>query len=135
MSEQLDQLNRELADIQRKLIDLPRDAFAERYELEKRRDGLRKQASEFHTDWDQQRSDADLLTELRALRGQLKSIDRNRINTASQVGGNPGTGAGDGGKGAIDINNAMRNAQGTAQVEARVARIVAVLEERGVKIV
>lgn len=134
MAEKLDSITRRLADVQRRLLDLPSDAFAERYELQRQQDALREEAAAFHDELDASRSDADLISELRGLRDQLRSIANSQINTASQVGGNPSGGAGDGGKGAIVINAAMRQAQGIDRVKARIAQITQILERRGVEI-
>ena len=54
-------VTRELADIQRALLDLADDAFAERYELLKRQDELRAIARSADNPMDQSRSSHDLL--------------------------------------------------------------------------
>ena len=82
--EHLDDVTAQLADVQRKLLDLPDDAFAERYALQKQQDALREQASQFREDWDAQRPTDELLAELAARRAQLKTIEDQRIDMVSQ---------------------------------------------------
>ena len=80
-------VTRELADIQKALIDLPDDAFAERFELRKRQDELRAIARSVDNPLDASRSDEDLLGELRALRDQMKSIEKQRIDLVQPLRG------------------------------------------------
>jgi hypothetical protein len=135
MSDQnLDRVTQELADIQRSLIDLPDDAFAERFELQKRQDALREEAAQFRQDWDKQRSDSDLLAELAAMRSRLASIESQKIDLVTQSGFASEAGPGADGLGAIGINIGIGEAHGAGDIQARIGRLKNILEERGVDV-
>jgi hypothetical protein len=133
--EQLDDVTAQLAEVQGKLLDLPDDAFAERYALQKQQDALREQASQFAEDWDAQRPTDELLAELAARRSQLKAIEDQRIDMVSQSGGGSAANApGADAYGAGDINTGIAQAQGLGDVEERIGRIKGILRERDVAI-
>lgn len=133
--EHLDDVTAQLADVQRKLLDLPDDAFAERFALQKQQDALREQASQFREDWDAQRPTDELLAELAARRAQLKTIEDQRIDMVSQSGGGTGANAaGADGFGAGAINTGIGQAHGLGDIEARIGRIKGILTERDVAI-
>ena len=133
----LETITAQLAALQRELLDLPSDAFAERYELQKQQDVLRAQASQFREDWDRQRPTDELLAELAARRSQLKAIEGQRINLVTQAGGG-GTGgtspAGASSYGGVDINLGIGDAQGSGDIQARIGLIKGILEERDIDI-
>ena len=54
------EINRKLADVQDRLIALPEDAFAQRWELRKEQDELREQAREFAYAVDEDKFDDEL---------------------------------------------------------------------------
>ena len=128
----LDQITQQLAEVQRRLLDLPSDAFAERYQLQKQQDGLRAEAARFRKDWDEQRPDSNMLAELQALRSKLETIEGQKIDLVVQLGGGEGSGPGSSGWGAVGINNAILDAQGAGDIRARIGRILGILEDRGV---
>lgn len=130
----LDDLTRELASIQDQLLALPADAYAERYSLEKRRDQLRSDAATFRDDLDGDRPDADLLRELKALRGQLSALEGQRIDLVVQSGGGSASGTGSDGLGGFALNQAVDQAQGLDKVRARISHVVQQLERRGVDV-
>lgn len=84
----LDRVTQELAETQDALLALPDDAFADRYELLKRRDALRDQAAVFHQDRDAGRPLVDLRSELEALRARRESILSASTGFATSKGGN-----------------------------------------------
>ncbi len=128
-----DELGLRLAQIQDALLALPDDAFAEKYELRKERDRLRDEAAGHAGELETQRSDADLLAELGALRQQLAVLNRQKIDLVSQAGGGSGTGE-MGNLGGTNINLRMMQASGADQIQARIGRIIGILTDRGVEI-
>jgi hypothetical protein len=125
----LDALNRELAGIQDELLALADDAFAERFALQKRQDELRERAAAFHQDWDSQRSTEELQAELKALRGQLKGIEDQKIDLTMQGGGS-GPGGHGSGWGGVSLNQGLLEAQGANRVHARIGVIKGILADR-----
>ena len=126
----MDQLRQELAEIQEKLIELPSDAFAERYELRTRQDELRDKVASFSQDRDADRSDQELLEELSALHTRHKQIVRSRIDLVGQSSGGSGAGPGAGAYGVDDINRGIAAAAGASEIEARITRIKSILADR-----
>jgi hypothetical protein len=133
---ELDGVLAELSDVQDRLLALPGDAFAERYPLLQRRDELRAKAAELRGDRDRDadRTSEDLIRELRALREQRATVEKQRINLVSQTGGGgaPGEG-GMAGLGGVQINAAISGAQGLGSIQARIDRIAGILVNRGVE--
>ncbi len=129
---ELDALNRELAGIQDELFALADDAFAERFALQKRQDELRELAGAFHQDWDSQRSTEELQAELKALRGQLKGIEDQKIDLTMQGGGSGRGGAHGSGWGGVSLNQGLLEAQGANRVHARIGVIKGILADRGI---
>lgn len=68
MGRSLHDITADLARVTDALLAVEPDDFAGRYELLRRQDELRAEADSFHTDFDAQRSTADLLAELAELR-------------------------------------------------------------------
>ena len=131
---EVDAVLRELSDIQDRLIELPVDAFAERYKLRLRRDELRAQAAEFAQDWDAEQSSEDLLAELAAMKERLADAERQRIDVVSQSGGGGTEGPGASGLGGVSLNKAIDEAQGIGDIRVRIERIKDILIGRGVEV-
>ena len=129
----LESITRQLAEIQDRLLALPDDAFAERYELEKRQDALRDAAAEFRSDWDAQRPTEELEAELAALRARLQAIEDERIDMVVQSGGGTLAGPGADGWGGVAINQEIEAAHGAPAIRDRIARIVGLLADRGIE--
>lgn len=129
---ELDELTRELASIQDALLELPPDAFAERYDLQKRQDALRDQAAAFHQDWEAQRPTIELRAELSALRAQLASIEAQRINLVYQAGSGGQDGPSAEGLGGTGLNEGILDAQGADHIHARIGLIKGILTDRGI---
>ena len=128
----LDQVLRELSEVQDRLIALPDDAFAERYELRCRQDELRDQMASFRVDFDARRSTEELLTELSGLRSRMATIEGQRIDMVSQAGGSGGmTGAMTPEEG---LNRKMDEAAGAGEIQSRIGRIKGILIDRGVEV-
>ena len=127
------ELIRKLADVQDRILALPDDAFAQRWELRKEQDDLRSQAQEFAYAMDEDKSDDELLAELRARRDQMKVIERQRIDLVGQAGG--GSMSGEmGNLGGVKINRGIDDAMGLPGIKARIGVIKGVLEDRGVDV-
>ncbi len=123
-----------LADVQKRLLDIPDDAFAEKFELLKERDILRDEAAGFAKKIDSGHSDEDLLRELAALRGQMQSIEGKRIDLVMQAGGGgPSTGE-MGNLGGVKINKGIDDALGMPKIRARIGVIKGTLTDRGVDV-
>ncbi len=122
---------RKLADVQDRILALPSDAFAQRWELRQEQDALREQAREFASAMDDDKFDDELLSELRALRDRMKVIERQRIDLVGQAGG--GSMSGEmGNLGGVKINRAIDNAMGLPAIKARIGVIKGVLKDRDV---
>ena len=125
----LDRMLRELSEVQDRLIALPDDAFAERYELRCRQDELRDQMASYRVDFDAERSTGDLLSELSGLRARLTEIEKQRIDMVQQAGGSGGmTGAMTPEEG---LNRRMDEAAGGGEIRSRIGRIKGILIDRG----
>ncbi len=123
---QLNEVLKELSDVQDALLALPDDAFGEKYELQQRRDELRETAAAFSEDLEAQRSSDDLWVELKALRRQLRALDGQRINLVSQAGSDQMSALG-----GVLLNTAISEGQGVDAVVARIGRIEGILIDRG----
>ncbi|MFV1969565.1 MAG: hypothetical protein ACC683_01025 [Acidimicrobiia bacterium] len=123
-----------LADVQRRLLDLPDDAFAEKYELLKERDQLRDEAAGFAEMIDSERSEDDLLRELAALRNRMKSIEGKRIDLVMQAGSGGASTSEMGNLGGVKINKGIDDAFGLPKIKARIGVIKGTLNDRGVDI-
>jgi hypothetical protein len=127
-------VTRELADIQKQLLDLPDDAFAERFALRQRQDELRAIARSVDNPMDAATSDAQLLAELQALRMQMKSIERQRIDLVGQAGSGGAASGEMGNLGGVKINKGIDDAMGLDKVKARIGVIKGILTDRGVAV-
>lgn len=134
MDEQLklDELNRRLAQIQDRLLELGPDDHAQRYRLKIEQDQLRGQARRFATERDVDRSTEDLKAELRAREKTLDEVRRKMLNAAAQAGGGGGgAGSFEGPLDAFKINNALISGSNAEALMQRIARLETILEERG----
>ena len=129
-----DEITQELADIQRRLIELPDDAFAERYELQTRQDELRAEIRGDSSIMYADRSDESLLDELASLRSEMKAIERQRIDLVQQAGSGGASTGEMGNLGGVAINQGIDEAHGLSQIKNRIGIIKNVLEERGVEV-
>ncbi|MDJ0790992.1 MAG: hypothetical protein QNJ71_03760 [Acidimicrobiia bacterium] len=128
-----DDITRELADIQKQLLDLPDDAFAERYELQRRQDELRAEIRGDSAAMYKDRSDESLLDELAALRGQMKAIEDQRIDLVSQAGSGGASTGEMGNLGGVQINKGIDDAHGLSDIKNRIGIIKNELDARGVE--
>lgn len=128
----LEDLNRRLAEIQDRLLELGPDDFAARYELHTERDRLRDLARRGKSDRDAQRSSEDLRAELKARKAALAEIKKGMVNTGGMAGGGGGgSGSYEGPLDGMKINNAIRSAQGADQLVQRITHLESILQERG----
>ncbi len=130
----IDDLIRELGDIQKQLAELPEDANDERFELRQRQDELRAEARERAGDLDKDRPTSEMLYELDALRHQMKSIEDQRIDLVQQAGSGGSTSGEMGNLGGVQINKGIEEAHGLPKIKARIGRIKGILRDRGVDI-
>lgn len=128
----LEDLNRRLAEIQDRLLELGPQDFAAKYELHTERDRLRHLVGKYASDRDVQRSSEDLRAELGARKAALEEIKKGMVNTGGMAGGGgAGTGSYEGPLDGMKINNAIRSAQGTDQLVQRITHLESILSERG----
>lgn len=127
-------ITKRLADVQRRLLDLPDDAFRQKHELLQERDQLREEASGFADALDAERADEDLLRELTALRGQAKMIEAQRIDLVVQAGSGGASTGEMGNLGGVKINKGIEDAMGLPKIRARIGVIKGHLIDRGIAI-
>ena len=125
-------MTRELADIQKQLLDLPSDAFAERFELQKRQDDLRAEVRGDGRVFYEDRSTESLLSELAALRSQMAAVEAQRIDLVTQAG--TGGVSNMGNLGGVEINKGIDDAHGLPEIKGKIGMIKNILEERGVEV-
>jgi hypothetical protein len=129
----VDSLIRELGEVQDRLIALPDDAFAERFELLKRQDQLREQAALHTAGVDNERPTEDLLAELASLRQRRDALESEHVNVMLQASNIDAAGF-SGNADAAQINRQMDSARGLPQIVSRIGRIKGVLTDRGVEV-
>ena len=127
-------LTARLADVQRRLLDLPDDAFADKYELLKERDKLRDEATQYAGLIDAERPDQELLKELSGLRSQMKNIERKRIDLVVQAGSGGASSSEMGNLGGVKINKGIDDAFGLPKIKARIGVLKGILTDRGIAI-
>ena len=127
-------ITRELADIQKQLIELPDDAFAERYRLRTRQDELRAIVRSTDNPYDADRSTDELLAELQSLRMQMKKIERQRIDLVAQAGSGGSSTGEMGNLGGVQINKAIGDSMGLDRIKGRIGVIKGILSDRGVEV-
>ena len=123
-----------LADVQKRLLDLPDDAFAEKYDLLKERDVLREEAASYSETLDRNRSDEQLQSELASLRSRAKFIEDQRIDLVMQAGGGGASTGEMGNLGGVQINKAIEDGHGLPKIRARIGIIKGILNDRGVDV-
>lgn len=120
-----------LADVQKRLLDLPDDAFAEKFELLKERDALRDMAASYAETLDRNRSDEELRKELAALRSRAQSIEDQRIDLVVQAGSGGAISGEMGNLGGVKINKAIEDGHGLPKIRSRIGIIKGILNDRG----
>ena len=123
-----------LADVQKRLLDLPDDAFAEKFDLLKERDALREEAAGYSETLDRNRTDGELQTELASLRSQAQSIEDQRIDLVMQAGSGGAMSGEMGNLGGTQINKGIEEAHGLPKIRSRIGIIKGILNDRGVEI-
>ncbi len=131
----LDRITAELAEIQDALLGLDAGRFAERYELELRRDRLRAEADRYRRAADERRPTPALVAELRSIAARVAAAER-RVSGFTMMSGPGGTG---GAPAAVsgEMTRAVIDAKANAASDlgpllARKAIIERVLVERGI---
>ncbi|MEZ5175961.1 MAG: hypothetical protein R2823_07115 [Acidimicrobiia bacterium] len=127
-------LARRLAEVQRQLHELPGDAFAERYALKREQDALREAASTHAGDLDKGRPTEDLLAELAGLRSRMHDIEAQRIDLVTQAGSFGAVSSEMGNLGGVQINRGINEAMGLSGIKARIGVLKGILTDRGVEI-
>lgn len=127
-------ITRQLADVQQRLLDLPEDAFEERYELRKQQDELRSIARSGDNPMDQGRSDDELLAELASLRDRMKYIEKQRIDLVQQAGSGGASTSEMGNLGGVQINKGIDDAMGLGGIKSRIGVLKGILQDRGIPI-
>jgi hypothetical protein len=130
----VDDLIKELGEIQKQLAELPEDANDERFRLRQRQDELRALAREHAGDLDKDRPTSEMLYELDALRAQMKAVESQRIDLVQQAGSGGAASGEMGNLGGVKINKGIDDAQGLPGIKARIGRLKGILRDRGVDI-
>jgi hypothetical protein len=130
----VEEVTQELAKVQRQLLDLPSDAFAERYELQKRQDELRAEVRGDSRVLYEDRSTESLISELAALRSQAAAIEAQRIDLVYQAGSGGSSSGEMGNLGGVQINKGIEDAHGLPQLRSKIGIIKNILGERGVEV-
>ena len=125
-------LTKQLADVQKQLWDLPDDAHTERSELKQRQSELRAEAAQYASRLDDDRPTDDLLVELGALRAKMSAIEGERIDLVYQAGSGGSASGEMGNLGGVAINKGIDDAMGLPKVKARIGVIKGTLSDRGV---
>lgn len=120
-----------LADVQKRLLELPDDAFAEKFELLKERDELRDEAAGYAEALDRNRTDEELLRELASLRARAQAIEDQRIDLVMQAGSGGATSGEMGNLGGVQINKAIEDGHGLPRIRSRIGIIKGILNDRG----
>ena len=114
---------RELAEVERQLTSLPKDAEATKYTLLARQEDLHTRAARLADQIEDDCPTQDLLTRLAELRWQLGALERQRTVGAgrpamrTQTGSRPATAP-----------------SSESRIEARIRRIQSLLSQRGIDI-
>ncbi len=127
-------IDRELAAIDEKLDTMPADDFEGRVELRQRHQALRARAAQLSTDADEQRSSADLQTEVKSLRQRIAAIQGGMIDTAEQdaEGNIPGPDPSRTDPGAM--NREIADGHGAPAMVSRLNKLEGILASRGVDV-
>ncbi|NNF65358.1 MAG: hypothetical protein HKN07_14020, partial [Acidimicrobiia bacterium] len=120
-------LVQQLAQVQDRLLALDPSDHAGKYALEKERDALRSRASEFASRVESERPVADIERELAALRAQVETINKAKIDMVMQSGGGTNAGAGADGMGGIVLNQQMAAASGLDRIKTRISHLESLL--------
>jgi len=128
---ELDEILDALGKVQKELHELPSDAWAERYRLQKHQDGLREAADAFRSqhDPDEGRSDEALRAEAASLERRMKAmVGRTGGLVTSKGGGSqsPGSGA----MAALEVQGKQQQAREIERMAARVNQIKVALDRR-----
>lgn len=130
----IDEIDKELVEIDEKLSTLPADDFATRVDLRTRHEALQARAAHLNADADEQRSTEDIEIEIQSLEQRIAVIQGEMIDSAEQGGeGNiPGPDQKHRGPGAL--NREIGDAQGTPAMVRRMEKLKDILSSRGVDV-
>lgn len=130
---ELDELVREMATLQQRLDDLPRDAFLERVEIKDRLTQLRAEAAGLRSGASSDVTTRRLQDRLASLRRQRDEVERSQIDVVKQAGTLTAGIAGTTHQGdATRLNRQIRAGRGLPEIEAQIASIKRQLRNRGV---
>ncbi len=124
----LDNVFSEMSEISSKLYELPADAYEERATLESRREELRAKAASLADSIGDERSTAEIKTELHSLEERLEAIEGSRIDVVGQHGGSglEISAASD----AIGINQQIEAGGGADELRSRIGQLRQELDRR-----
>ena len=125
----LDEITRDLAEVQDQLLATARTDHATRSSLRTRQGALRVEARRFAGELADPRSTAEIKLELKVRRGQIDAVAKERIDLVKQSSTFTGT-APDAIPEAT-LNRKLMAALGAGKIEARIAHLEQLLEKRG----
>ena len=126
------EIDKELAAIDEKLDTLPSDDFVDRVDLHQRHLALKARAAQLNTDADDQRTTADLQTEVTSLKQRIAAIQGDMIDTAEQdsEGNIPGPHPSESDPGVM--NQEIADGHGAPALVNRLNKLQGILASRGV---
>lgn len=126
------EIDKELAAIDEKLDTLPSDDFVDRVDLHQRHLALKARAAQLNADADEQRSTADLQTEVTSLKQRIAAIQGDMIDTAEQdsEGNIPGPHPGESDPSVM--NQEIADGHGAPALVNRLKKLQGILASRGV---
>jgi hypothetical protein len=127
----IEEIDRELVEIDEKLDTLPADDFGARVDLRTRHEALQARAAHLSAGADEQRSTEEIQIEVGSLKQRIAVIQGEMIDSAEQGGeGNvPGPDQTHRSPGAM--NREIGDAQGAAALVRRLDKLEGILRERG----
>jgi len=126
----IEEIDRELVDINEKLETLPADEFASRVALHQRHLELKARAAELNADAGEQRTTEDLEAEVRSLDERISAIQHEFIDTPEQDGDGNITGPYERKRGPSKMNQEISEAAGATELIARREKLQKILSDR-----
>ena len=126
------EIDKELAAIDEKLDTLPSDDFVDRVDLHQRHQALKARAAQLNTDADEQRSTADLQTEITSLKQRIAAIQGDMTDTSEQdsEGNIPGPHPSESDPSVM--NQEIADGHGAPALVSRLNKLEGILASRGV---
>lgn len=126
----IDEINKELVEIDEKLSTIPADRFSERVDLHERHLELRTRAAEVNADADRQRSTGDIEIEIQSLRQRIAAVQGVMIEAAVQSSEGNVPGPDQQHRSSSAMNREIADARGVPAMENRLEKLTGILADR-----